>query len=147
MASGGIPGYHYKWTTPHSDTTAVVLGVTNGAYFVLVRDANNCSLLKSDTVPCMGGPDVPCLMGSSLITPNQDGKNDFFELHRCDGNVVTLEVYNRWGQLVYKNDNYASDSWTGVDQSGNLLPEGAYFYVTKSNTAIMKGSVAIVRSY
>jgi gliding motility-associated-like protein len=40
-------------------------------------------------------------------------------------------VFNRWGNLVYENDNYKND-WDGRGQGnfmGQFLPEGAYFYM------------------
>jgi len=64
----------------------------------------------------------------TLITPNLDGRNDYFILR----GIVTLGqtellVFDRRGVLVYKNTNY-DNSWNGVDQKGNPLPDGTYFY-------------------
>ena len=64
----------------------------------------------------------------TLITPNLDGKNDYFVLR----GLVTLGrtellIFDRRGMLVYKNSNYDNE-WNGVDQKGNPLPADTYFY-------------------
>jgi len=64
----------------------------------------------------------------TLITPNLDGRNDYFILR----GIVTLGrtellIFDRRGVLVYKNTDY-DNSWNGVDQKGNPLPDGTYFY-------------------
>ncbi|MEA1885639.1 MAG: gliding motility-associated C-terminal domain-containing protein, partial [Bacteroidota bacterium] len=64
----------------------------------------------------------------TLITPNLDGKNDYFVLRGIETLGKTeLIIFDRRGALVYKNDNY-DNSWDGVDQKGNQLPDGTYFY-------------------
>ena len=63
------------------------------------------------------------------ITPNEDGKNDAFEILNsgcCES--VSIKVYNRWGNLVYQNDDYKND-WKGVNQWGQKLAQGTYFMV------------------
>ncbi|GAA4451855.1 hypothetical protein GCM10023189_14320 [Nibrella saemangeumensis] len=71
------------------------------------------------------------------FSPNGDGINDTFVISGTEGLTVSLEVYNRWGHLVYKSDDYKNDwdgrSNTGV-QVGNAtggLPEGTYYYVVR----------------
>jgi gliding motility-associated-like protein len=65
------------------------------------------------------------------FSPNEDGVNDFFQLQQLPyGSVVDLEVYNRWGGLVYESDNYLND-WNGTNIDGNDLPAGSYIYVVR----------------
>lgn len=64
------------------------------------------------------------------FSPNGDGVNDFFEIigiSNIPENI--LEIYNRWGALVYSSEDYQND-WDGI-YNGNELPEGVYFYVFK----------------
>jgi gliding motility-associated-like protein len=64
----------------------------------------------------------------NVITPNNDGLNDFFEvpcLEEIDNGF--LRVYNRWGNEVYRNENYKNE-WNGF-YKGNPLPDGTYYYV------------------
>lgn len=69
------------------------------------------------------------------FSPNGDGINDLFVIRGVTGLVVSLDVYNRWGNLVYTNANYQND-WDGKPNTGVILgsdtsglPDGTYYYV------------------
>jgi len=70
------------------------------------------------------------------FSPNGDGINDLFVIRGANGLTVSLEVYNRWGNLVYKNEDYKND-WDGKPNTGivlssadsNGVPDGTYYYV------------------
>ena len=81
--------------------------------------------------------------GSALFipqgfSPNGDGINDLFVIRGVGNQTVSLEIYNRWGHLVYRNDDYKND-WdgkpnTGITISGDGgLPDGTYYYVIKTS--------------
>jgi gliding motility-associated-like protein len=59
------------------------------------------------------------------ISPNNDGKNDSFDLSGFD--VKQLSIYNRYGQQVYSRNNYQSE-WHGQNDNNNDLPTGTYYY-------------------
>ncbi|MFD2936912.1 Ig-like domain-containing protein [Spirosoma flavum] len=69
------------------------------------------------------------------FSPNGDGVNDQFVIRGTAGLTISVEIYNRWGSLVYKNDDYHND-WdsrpnTGLSLSsdGAGVPDGTYYYV------------------
>ena len=62
------------------------------------------------------------------ISPNNDGLNDNFDLSSFD--VQRLEIYNRYGTLVYSKDSY-SNEWHGQSNDGEELPVGTYYFVMK----------------
>jgi gliding motility-associated-like protein len=86
----------------------------------------------------------------NAFSPNGDGIHDYFKI-RCLYNYENpiIEIYNRWGNLVYKKDHYgnldfwgtdADAFWNGnSDQKGNLgskeLPVGTYYYILKLNNS------------
>ncbi|MBN1386961.1 MAG: gliding motility-associated C-terminal domain-containing protein [Bacteroidales bacterium] len=82
----------------------------------------------------------------TLITPNLDGKNDYFVLR----GIITLGrtellIFDRRGILVYKNSNY-DNKWDGVDQKGNPLPADTYFYsIRPANGQPYNGYIVIER--
>ena len=86
---------------------------------------------------------------SAGISPNNDGANDFFTIlgiDRYDDHEVS--IYNRWGNLVFRSDNYNND-WDGT-RKGKPLPAGTYFYVIRLDVkepggAILKGSLTLRR--
>jgi gliding motility-associated-like protein len=67
----------------------------------------------------------------TLITPNKDGKNDFFVIRGIQtlGNT-SLIIFDRWGARVYENDKY-DNSWDGTDFDSHELPPDTYFFVLK----------------
>lgn len=63
----------------------------------------------------------------TAFSPNGDGLNDQFEIKtRCNLLDYTLQVYNRWGELLFESRSLASN-WDGNYQ-GEPLPAGNYVY-------------------
>ncbi len=126
---GGTAPYIYQWNNPSSTggcNTAQCTGLEAGTYFVVIQDANEC--IKVDSVVVGGVIDSDCNMTRNIITPDQDGMNDSFIIQCAPGTINTLEIYNRFGQLVFLADNY-DNSWEGTNRRGGVLPAGGYFYV------------------
>jgi len=77
----------------------------------------------------------------NAFSPNGDNINDFFKIDNIDDTTCypgnTVEIYNRWGVLVFETTNYnnttnafdgTSRGRTTVKQSDGL-PTGTYFYI------------------
>nr|WP_255408060.1 gliding motility-associated C-terminal domain-containing protein [Chitinophaga sp. MD30] len=66
------------------------------------------------------------------FSPNGDGINDRFIIANAGNDKIQLEVYNRWGNLVYKNVNYRNE-WDGKCNTGihikEDIPDGTYYYI------------------
>ena len=75
----------------------------------------------------------------NAVSPNFDGKNDYFFIEGLRDIYLDFEteIYNRWGQLVWKGNNSLADfdgySNFGIHLDNKLLPAGNYFYVLKLN--------------
>jgi gliding motility-associated-like protein len=92
----------------------------SGLYGLTVTLTNGCSSTKTIDVT-----KTLCYI-SNAITPNNDGFNDNFNLSGFE--VETMEVYNRWGKVVYRKDNYINE-WYGQNMKGEKLPDSTYYYV------------------
>jgi gliding motility-associated-like protein len=46
---------------------------------------------------------------------------------------VSLTVFNRWGAIVYQNENYQND-WKGTNNRNEKLSEDTYYYIIKVPT-------------
>ncbi|MEM9867472.1 MAG: gliding motility-associated C-terminal domain-containing protein, partial [Bacteroidota bacterium] len=72
------------------------------------------------------------------ITPNGDGSNDYFQIIDIENFPNNnVQIFNRWGVLVYETDNYGQGNnvFRGISE-GRLtiaqdrnLPSGTYFYI------------------
>lgn len=76
-----------------------------------------------------------CLTVYNEFSPNGDGVNDYFKIDCIESypdNV--LQVFNRWGSLVFETKAYRND-WDGtpkgraIIQKEKLLPVGTYYYL------------------
>jgi gliding motility-associated-like protein len=74
---------------------------------------------------------VTDLLIPTLITPDMNGKNDYFVIKGIEtlGNT-SLTVCDRRGMVVYENKTY-DNLWHGLDYNGNPLPSDTYFFLLK----------------
>ena len=101
--------------------------VTEGTYQVilLVTDGNGCSAEITKIIAVYNELIIP-----NVITTNGDGNNDKFEIKGLEKNTL-VQILNRWGDIVFKSDNYLND-WKGQDMNGNTLSNGVYTYYVKT---------------
>ncbi|MBK6994973.1 MAG: gliding motility-associated C-terminal domain-containing protein [Lewinellaceae bacterium] len=66
------------------------------------------------------------------ISPNDDGRNDTWHIlgiEQFPDN--TVQVFNRWGNLVFQQNGYSNaEAWNG-QWNGKDLPDGTYFYLVE----------------
>ena len=147
--TGGTPPFTYQWNNENSDTTQTITVNQSGRFDVLVRDSEGC--FATDGTETVIDLDGMCSNVRAIITPNSDGDNDNFVV-RCDDTILNLriQIFNRWGQLVFESDDYQNE-WQGTNRRGESLPEGGYFYVleyTNLETNQLeqeKGHISIIR--
>ena len=69
----------------------------------------------------------PCLAIPNAFTPNGDGVNDFFSpILQCPFPAYRLQVFNRWGQLIFETDD-PKQGWDGAFND-EPAPSEVYFY-------------------
>jgi large repetitive protein len=89
---------------------------------------------------CKGAVQLSSIFIPQGFSPNGDGQNDRFVIQGVKPTEqVELIVFNRYGGVVYANQDYKND-WSGASNQGvkvigdgQGLPDGTYFYcVTRS---------------
>ena len=127
-------------TNPSAESTTVTGLSSVGKYHFIYANINSCA----DTVLVTVEPAEMII--PNIFTPNNDGKNDVFEIKGLESYPGSqLMIFIRWGNQVYKADNYLNN-WNGSD-----LAEGTYYYVlsrreSTGSTTLFKGWVFLKRS-
>jgi gliding motility-associated-like protein len=63
----------------------------------------------------------------SAFTPNANGKNDVFRAIGYNLQSIHMQIFNRWGELIYESYNM-EEAWDGKFQ-GEPVMEGVYLYM------------------
>jgi gliding motility-associated-like protein len=125
-----------------TDPKTTINGLSIGDNILLWSVTAGACPAASDTVVIrVGDALIP-----TLITPNMDGKNDYFVLKELENMGKTeLTIFDRRGYRVYLNPDY-DNKWNGVDFNNKPLPEDTYFYVLKpQNGKSLAGYIVIRR--
>jgi gliding motility-associated-like protein len=106
-----------------------VLGTT----LITVTDA--CGQVRN------GAVDIVTCEVPNVFSPNGDGQNEFFEIQGIDAYPNSkLQVWNRWGVLVYESENY-ENFWSAEEQ-----PDGVYYFILqRADGKIINGEVTVTR--
>jgi gliding motility-associated-like protein len=91
----------------------------SGIYHVQV--GNFCGVQESEPLQ-LNPVIVDNLFYPNVITPNGDGKNDFFQLDKSLKNS-NIQIFNRWGSEIFAAKEYNND-WNGGNGSS-----GTYFFI------------------
>ena len=122
----------------HSPTTRLTNLLIGENIFLWKLSIGNCEDTSKVKIT------VYDLFVPSVITPNGDGKNDYFKISEFTGKVELI-IFNRWRIEEYSNTNYLND-WDGRNNKGSKLPNDTYFYILKfENGRVLKGTVFIKR--
>ncbi|MFL9832389.1 gliding motility-associated C-terminal domain-containing protein, partial [Flavobacterium sp. ST-87] len=140
-------------------------------YNVSQTDIASESITNTATVNALSPNDVPVNGSDTVIverafvlgcgeievhntfTPNGDGTNDNFVIDNIDNPLCypenSVEIYNRWGILVYETKGYDnvnnafkgySEGRVTVDKSAGL-PAGTYFYILNYTAVGLQGEI------
>ena len=97
--------------------------------FVTYYYVDNCQLVEKENQ----------IIIPNIFTPNNDGENDIFYL---DFDFNYIEIYNRWGNKIFENDNVL---WQGTTNEGKKASDGTYFYIIRTDKNIYRGIIQLLR--
>ena len=147
-----IASYNIYFSETGADNSFVIVGNTRdetfthtgltsfkGCYKISALDRSNN---ESPLSLAMCFDNCPYYELPNTFTPNGDGVNDTFRAFdqpnsKCPRFIenVTFVVYNRWGGkelFTYSTEGISEPNffidWDGIDQNGNELPAGTYYY-------------------
>jgi gliding motility-associated-like protein len=146
LAVDNTIGSTYHWFTTAIGGTSINTGDTyttpiltdTTTYYVDQEIAGQISCTRTPVTAILVAPSVSLFI-PNLMTPNNDGKNDAFEiLGLPSGSIVG--IYNRWGNSIYHSDNY-ENKWKAEN-----ISSGVYYYDLKlKNGESYKGWIQILQ--
>jgi len=136
----------YLWTpaTGLDDPTAAMpyaSPVADITYTVTVTTDKGCTASDQVFVKLLKAPAIP-----NIFSPNGDGVHDRWVIQYLETYPgCTVDVYNRYGSLVYHSVGYTTP-WDGT-VNGKPVPVGTYYYIVnpKNGRSQMSGYVDIIR--
>ncbi len=139
-----VEGGSYLWS--NGDTARSIVVEAPGDHTFVVVDTNGCSY--SGAVALVPMEEGGVLTMPNVLTPNGDGRNDLFEPFAA-GELATyrLQVYNRWGQMLFDGVDIG---WNGRTD-GDAVPAGTYFFIVDYRSrcgdvpGTLKGALTLLR--
>ena len=89
---------------------------------------------------------IPEFDATNIITPNGDGKNDYWEIHDQEKyREFRVNIYSASGEKIHSTFNYENNKWDGTHK-GKRIPDGTYFYIITSPTGdmVFKGIINLI---
>ena len=114
-----------KWLWNTGDSSSSIVVVKPGYYYTVVT-INGCSSTDTVWVQKDCYMDIP-----NVFTPNGDGVNDYFyprQLLTRGMTTFNMNIYNRWGQLVYTTTSLDGRGWDGTFNN-QPQAEGVFVYI------------------
>jgi gliding motility-associated-like protein len=135
----------YIWSTGQTSNPVTVYAGEK-TVSVTVTDENGCS--ASDEIhinECI----TEEIFGdiTNAFTPNNDGVHDVWIINNISlFPDAKIEVFDRWGRLVFSKDGGYENDWDGT-HNGKDLPMDTYYYVIdlKTGAKPLKGTLTIIR--
>jgi gliding motility-associated-like protein len=143
IIGAGNDGLFYNWSTNENSPTIIVGTPLSGEpekISVEVTSEFNCKSVDSIIITACA-PTIP-----SGFTPNGDQWNPTWDIPYLKYfPEATIDVYDRWGNLVFHCDHGYNKPWDGR-VNGVLLPTDSYIYIIKqsSKAAPIVGHVTIM---
>lgn len=132
--------YNYSWNFGDNETStgssATHVYQKHGDFLVTVTISDTVCTIE-DTITVKNEKFVVY----NIFTPNFDNSNEHFQIDGINNNGNwKLDVYNRWGKLIFKDDRYKND-WKAAE-----IEDGTYYYLlTAPDESTCKGWVQILR--
>jgi len=116
------------------------------SYTITVTDENGCLATDDITVLVDLARNV---YTPNIFSPNLDNVNDVFQLAVGNGvlQVNYLKIFDRWGNMVYSDDNYIPNDMENVGWDGTLngAESEAGVYVFFAEVAFVDGAVVVYK--
>lgn len=148
IGSGTLTWESDPTLTVYENSATALANPTSTTYYTLTSTIGTC--VATDIV--MVEVDCNSVYIPNIFTPNGDGVNDFFEVKVRGASTFHLQIFNRWGEMLFESTD-PKKVWSGGKQD-YYAPDGVYFwtlYLLDANNSPMldksktHGTVTIAR--
>lgn len=135
FADQSVNAVHWNWDFGDNLNSSLqnpthIYNTANDYEVVLIATSpEGCTDTAKATINITDGVHIP-----NIFTPNNDGKNDVFEVDLSGFDSYHCYIFNRWGNLMFESEA-AQISWDGTTAAGTLVPTGTYFCIIEYKTA------------
>ena len=150
ILDAGTDGIYYNWST--GETGQEITVFMGGPEEIRVEVENEFGCISGDTIIVESCSvefylrDIP-----TAITPGDgNGLNDYWEIDKlAEFSKAVVEIYDRWGTLVWRSEPGYSNPWDGRNMNGEEVPMDSYHFVIELNTPAKKdfitGIITVIR--
>jgi len=141
--TGGVPPYDFEWRRvggddiwqhpENLDGQLRLFNVVAGTYNFTIFDSEDSVRQFQVPVHC----EHKQIMPSILVTPNNDGLNDYLFIYEIDFFPINrVTIFNSYGAEITIIKNFCnhdpSRRWGGKNRRNNFVPDGTYWYVIQA---------------
>lgn len=126
-SSVGASSYNWNFGNGSSTQSNPSSMYTTPGTYTVVLVASNGSCVDSVSKTIIVDAETTIII-PNVFSPNGDGVNDGFFINSTGLESLNCDIFNRWGQLVYKLTSIGQ-KWDGVLNNGNNATDGTYFYI------------------
>jgi gliding motility-associated-like protein len=154
-ALSNLPGYNewtFTGTTSQQDNLTISFETPGMFPLSVIHYSNGCaSPIQGTTITVARCPELLFYVPNSF-TPDGNEHNNIFQpvfTNGFDPYDFHLEIYNRWGELIYESYNYV-EYWDGT-YNNTPCPVGLYTYKIQfgfketDNDQVISGNVNLIR--
>ncbi len=140
-AVGGAPPYEYQLI---NDQGMVIRPWQNSPIFQSLSMGNYQLLVRNDDGFCFREVEVNILPITNIITPNDDGNNDVWDISSLQiMGLKRAQIFDRYGKLIVDLTPLSGLVWDGK-YLGRTLPSTTYWYIIEfENGKKTNGSIQL----
>ena len=141
--AGGTSPFTVLWSDGSTGVNRT--GLKQGSYTAVITDHNSCG--ETVTAEVDFSFSYGCLVIPQVITPNNDGYNDVWQIRNIDLYPdAEVRIFNRWGKMVFSTRNLADNPWNGT-VGGKPVPTDSYHYILYLNDGPKprSGVISVIR--
>ena len=104
---------------------------SSGYYFLTATDDYGC--ISYDSIFIKVDSCIADLFIPNFFSPDENGMNDQWAIKGLGNYGWELQIFNRWGELMFHTDKPAEKYWDGRTFSGVSLNSGVFYYILNNS--------------